>query len=267
MTDETQGEAQAVADDTALAPEVEGQPAEIEAEGSGDDAAAAADTEGQAEQPKPKKTAQERINELTAKTRQAERDAEYWRQEAQRHQQQAPAPKAEPEGDGAPNPSDYVYGETDAAYIRDHATFVATKTVREEMAKQSAQSQLQSQVATFEARMAQQYPDGEPAGITAIKRMTTLSDGIVQPILASEIGPKLADHLGSNPAELRRLFGLSPALQAYELGKLETRLSSKVQPKTVTNAPEPTPTVRGAGGQFKAAPDTDDFAAFEKAYP
>jgi hypothetical protein len=276
MTTETEGAAEAVAEDTTLAPEVEAAEAEAGTEGSGDDAAAAAGTEGQAEQPKPKKTAQERINELTAKTRQAERDAEYWRQEAQRHQQQQAPAKAEPaaDDDKEPNPNEYTYGDSDVAYLRDLGKFEARqavkearRAVREELDQERAQAQLQSQLDSFQSRMAQQYPDGEPAGITAIKRMTTLSEGIVQPILASDIGPKLADHLGSNPAELRRLSGLSPALQAFELGKLETKLASKVQPKTLTNAPEPTPTVRGAGGQFKAAPDTDDFAAFEKAYP
>jgi hypothetical protein len=260
MTTETEGAAPEAVTEETLAPEA----AEV-VETPADEAGAAAETEAEAPQPKPKKTAQERFDELTREKHEAKREAEYWRTEAERRQQ-AEAPKPEPKGDGAPDPSDYVYGETDAAYIRDHATHVAKQTVRQEMAQQQAQAQLQSQVASFEARMAQQYPDGEPAGITAIKRMTTLSEGIVQPILASDIGPKLADHLGSNPAELRRLSGLSPALQAYELGKLETKLASKVQPKTLTNAPEPTPTVRGAGGQFKAAPDTDDFAAFEKAY-
>jgi hypothetical protein len=59
-----------------------------------------------------------------------------------------------------------------------------------------------------------------------------------------------------------------PDLQARELTLLETRLTpaAKPTPKTATDAPEPPPQARGAGGQFKVAADTDDFAAFEKQY-
>lgn len=260
MTEPTEGAAEAVAEDVTLAPEV------VEPEVPGADAAAPADDATPAETPaKPKQTAAERIAELTAARRQAERDAEYWRTEAQRHQQ-APAPKAEPKADDEPKPDDYTYGEADAAFIRDQATYAARKAVREEMAQQSAQSRMQSQLATFDQRTAQLYPDGEPAGITAIRRMPTLPVAVMETVLASEIGPKLADHLGSNPAELSRLSGLSPHVQAYEIGKLEAKLSAKPQAKTISTAPDPAPQVRGAGGQFKVAPDTEDFAAFKQAY-
>lgn len=260
MTEATDGAApEAVTEDTTLEPQVE-------AEVSGEDAAAAVDDEGQAEQPKPKKSAQERIAELTAKMRAEEREKEYWREQATARPQPATQPAAQPKADDEPDPATYDYGEDDRRFIRDHAAYVAKKTVREEMAQQSAQASLQSQLATFEQRLAQQYPDGEPDGVTALRRAQALPTAVQDVILASENGPKLADHLGSNPAELRRLSGLTPALQAYELAKLEAKLTTR-QAKTTTTAPEPIPQVRGSGGQFKAAPDTDDFASFEKAYP
>jgi hypothetical protein len=78
----------------------------------------------------------------------------------------------------------------------------------------------------------------------------------------------LADHLGRNPSELQRLSALPPTLQAYELAKLEQRLATPATPapKTVSDAPSVTPQVRGTAGRFAPAPDTDDFAAFEKTY-
>ena len=87
-------------------------------------------------------------------------------------------------------------------------------------------------------------------------------------LLASDIGPKLAEHLGDNPRELDRLSALPPHLQTYELAKVEARLSRPAAPvaKTATEAPEPAPQARGVGGKFKVAPDTSDFAAFDKAY-
>jgi hypothetical protein len=259
MTEATEGAAEAVADDTVVAPEA------IEGEPSGENAAAA-QTEGEAPPAKPKKTAQERIDELTREKHDAKRDADFWREQAQRTQQ--PPPQAAPaaKADGEPDPANYTYGETDVQFITDKATFVARQAVREEFAQHQAQTRMQSGLAAFEQRMAQQYPDGEPSGVTVLKQARSLPQGITDVLLASDNGPKLADHLGRNPAEFQRISGLSPALQGVELAKLEAKLSAP-QPKTLTTAPEPPTQVRGVGGQFKPDPATTDFAAFDKAYP
>ena len=83
-----------------------------------------------------------------------------------------------------------------------------------------------------------------------------------------EAGPKIADHLGSNPRELQRISALPLTLQAFELAKLEAKLTAPAGPavKTVSDAPPATPQVRGSAGRFAPAPDTSDFAAFEKTY-
>ncbi len=261
MTEAIEGAApEVVTEDVTLAPEV----AEV-VETIADEAGADAETEAEAPKPKPKKTAQERFDELTREKHEAKREADYWREQAMRTApaQAAPQPKADDE----PNPADFTYGETDVEYIRAQARHEARKVAREEMANEREQSRVQAGIQTFQQRVAQQYPDGEPAGIANIRRLPSLPQGIADPILSSEIGPKLADHLGSNSAELNRLIALPAHLQAYEVGKLEARLTTaKPQAKTTTTAPEPIPQVRGTGGQFKPAPDTDDFAAFEKAY-
>lgn len=259
MDTETTGAPEGVTEETTLVQQVE--------------AAIAADAPEQVEQPaddagaeqppaKPRKSAQERIDELTAARREAEREAEYWRSRATQQQPSAPAPA--PPQDGEPDPAAYEYGETDARFIRDHATFHARLAAREEFQQQQAVTRQQTALSTFQTRVAAQYPDGPPAGLLALQRAPQLSTGITDVILASENGPKLADHLGTNPGELQRLSALPPTLQAYELAKLESRLAAPPapQPKTVTNAPSPTPQVRGAGGQFQVAPDTNDTGAF-----
>lgn len=239
-------------------------------EQSGDDAAAAAEP-GEGEQPKPRKSAQERIDEVTKARREAERvaeearrDAEYWREQAMRHQPQAQQPAEE----GEPDPASYEHGELDARFIADRATYHALKTFREEQARQTAQTRMQTQLQTFEARLSEQFPEGEPVGVQRLRALRELSPAIQEVILDSEIGPKLADHLGTNPRELTRISALTPLQQARELTKLEMKLASPPAPtpKTATDAPAPTPQVRGAGGRFTVAPDTDDFAAFEKQF-
>lgn len=213
--------------------------------------------------PKPKKTANERIAELTAKHRQSERDAEakaeeaaFWREQALR-QTPAPAPQAQegkPTSDQFDSYDDYVEALTD---------WKAENTVNARLAAQQQQSTIQTRVQTFEQRVATQFPDGEPEGLSALRRAPSLPEGVQEVILSSENGPKLADHLGNNPAELRRLSSLTPTMQAFELAKLEQRLAA---PPRSTSAPAPSPALRGTSGQFKVSPDTADFAAFDKQY-
>jgi hypothetical protein len=262
MTDETQGAAEAVTDDAPVADQVAEDTGSEEQIG---DDAPAEDVEGQAEQPKPKKTAQERINELTRKAREAERDAEYWRSKAIQ-----PEPRHEPEvaGDGRPDPSSYADGVYDPAYVEDLTSWKADQTVTTRLAQVDSQRATQQAVTAFETKAAELYPEGEPEGLAAFRRIPQVPKPIQDVLLVSDFGPKLADHLGANPRELQRLSALPPHLQAYELAKVEARFSAPAipQPKVNTDAPEPPPQARGAGGKFKVSPDTDDFSAFDKTY-
>lgn len=268
MSDETQGAAEAVADKPALAvnelTEFKDQVAadQQEDDNSGDDAAAATDEPA----PKPRKSAQERIDEITAKHREAEREAEYWRTKAL--QGPEPKPTAQPEPAGRPDPATYDEGAYDPRYVEDVAAWRADQIVNQRLNEERHQTRMQTAIQRFDAKTAELYPDGEPAGLVALRRAPNLPNAIADVILGSDIGPKLAEHLGDNPREFNRLSALPPHLQAYELGKLEARLAAPAapKPKTATDAPEPTPQVRGAGGRFAVDAATDDFMAFQKQF-
>lgn len=273
MTDETQGAPEGVADDTAAALDTAAETTAAPVADTGEDAAAATD-DGEGHAPKPKQTAQERIAELTRARREAERqservarDAEYWREQALRNQP-APQAQAAPADAGEPDPNAYEHGELDVRFIRDHATYHAKKAFREEAAQHAQQTRTQTALQTFDQKVAQDYPDGEPDGIQHLRRLPALSSVITEVILDSEIGPKLADHLGQNARELARISALPPIQQARELTKLELKLATPPAPtaKTATDAPAPTPQVRGSSGRFTVAADTNDFAAFEKQF-
>jgi hypothetical protein len=235
-------------------------------EQSGDDAAAAAEPE-----PKPRKSAQERIDELTRARREAERDVEFWKAKAlQTPQQPQPAQAAQeqPQGDGRPDPSQYEGGYQNPDFIEDLTDWKAEQAAERLAQRHQQRTHQQTAVETYQSRTKALFPEGKPAGLVAFERLEVVPVAVNDIVGDSEIGPKLAAHLGDNPAELDRLFRLSPALQARELTRLETRLSEppKATPKTATDAPEPPPQARGAGGRYTVAPDTDDFAAFEKQY-
>jgi len=262
--DTSAAEAAPVIDQTAAdAPEVTTEGADDQ---SGEDTTAAPD----AEAPKPKPTAKDRIDELTAKRREAEREAEYWKAKAlQAPTTPAPAPQATPE-EQEPDPADYEHGEMDAGFIRDHATFHATKAFEERLAKlnrERAEASAQTAWQAKEEAAQTKYPDYREKVVDGAARQAwDCTQDMATAIRESDLGPDLAYHLATNPGEARRIASLSPHSQIRELGKLEAQLSAPAapQPKLVSSAPDPIPAVRGNGGRFEAAPDTGDFAAFER---
>jgi hypothetical protein len=273
MSEPNEGAPEGVTEDTSAADQAADKTQAQGDEQSGDDAAAATDDEGQAEQPKPKKSAQERIDELTRARREAERDRDFYREQALRNGNgQQPAQEAQQQqpqdGNDEPDPAEYDHGENDLRYVRDLARWEARQEFRALAESERQQERARTARQTFETRKAALFPQGEPEGLQQFLRIPTLPTAVIEIVGESDIGPKIADHLGANPAELRRLEGMNPIQQARELTRLEMRLAepAKPTPKTATDAPEPPPQARGAGGRFQVAPDTDDFASFDKNY-
>lgn len=239
------------------------------AEDGDEPAADGAEDEGEEGEPrpKPKKTAQDRIDELTRARREAEREAAHWRKIAQG---EAPQPKEEPAAQ-APDPDQYEYGEADPKYISAlvaHETKKGIDAARKEMA-QDLHVQAQERVwETAQDAARSKYSDYDDlVTIGAAQGRWDCSPVMAQAIRSSDAGGEVAYHLASNPAEARRIASLDQISQVRELGKLEGRLAAPPaapKPKTATDAPKPPENLaRGAGGRFTVQPDTDDFAAFE----
>lgn len=241
----------------------------------GDDAAA---SEGQGEsQPKPRKTAQDRIDELTAKQRQAERDRDAALDEAARWRTQAEraatsqTPQTPQGGDGKPNPEDFQDGVYDPAYVEALTDWKADQAVSKRLSERDQVRTQQTALTAFNARAAEAFPDGEPDGLKALKALPKISETVALTILDMDDGPKVADHLGANRAELSRIESLPPHMQVLELAKISTRLASAPAAASsvnrTPNAPAPPEgAARGAGGRFTVAPDTEDFSAFKKRF-
>lgn len=89
-----------------------------------------------------------------------------------------------------------------------------------------------------------------------------LTQHIAAALIESDAPAKLMAHLAANPDEVERIAGLSPARQAAEIGKLETRIASA--PK-VSKAPPPITPIGGSKGDVSGAPsDAMSDAAYAK---
>jgi hypothetical protein len=186
---------------------------------------------------------QDRINEITRKRREAEREAAYWRGKAEG----APAPKVEPEQKLVKaedlEPDDY---DSNADYLK--AFSVATRA--ETRAEINAESS-KKQVAESHAKTSASYTEGRNEHEDFDSVALNPSVPISQPMFDAAVGPnlhKVLYFLGKNVPEAARISALPPTQQIKEVGLLEAKLTSGVPAKVETNAPDPPKTVGGGGG-------------------
>lgn len=300
----TAAERLAQLDKPAKAAKAAAQGAEDGEEGEAEGADKDEDEEGEEEQRQPERRArrndpQKRISEAVGRQRAAERRAEA----AERALSDLNARMARLEGGGLtprqnggsngatqsdqntpPDPADYQYGELDTKFIADTARFETLKTLREEDQRRQIESRSQRESAA-QHEAAAKYQSFETAGLTryddfheVVTESAQRGEWSLSPILASLLvdsdnGPDIAYHLASNPAEAAKVFAMTPAQQARWFGQRDAVLASAPgatgrtvdTSRVISQAPDvPRREARGTGSRQQVAPDTTDFAAFEK---
>lgn len=258
-------------------------------------------------EPKPqgKKSAQERINEVVAKQREAERERDALRQkiaeleaaatkkpEEVKTQGQtplreqlaadAPSPDALNE-DGSPK---YKLGEFDPQYIRDLTKYTITvereaqreadARAAERMKVEAAQAELQSNWLQKLEQTEKELPDIREHITDLENQFSNLpadyGEFLAATIMSCDNGPEVMYYLSQNIGEAQKIVASGPAAATLALGRLDARLSKAAAQEEKSNkrpseAPEPPPsTTRGNGGRFSARPDTENLAAFEKEF-
>lgn len=284
----------------APAPAVQEKPAEQGTEGGdevpGDDTGTEGGDDAGKPLDAPKKSVQERINELTRARREAERRVEAL--QAELNQSRSVAKPAEPAAkvadtsaaaetaQGVPNPESYDFGELDSRYIRDLARYEADQRYaelreqdRQERLQTQQQQQQQAAHAKFQTRVeegSKKYEDFyEKVVIGAENVAWPLSPELGQLIVESDAGADIAYHLATNPDEAARIFAQSPLEQARYFGRMESKFSAAqsaapgedAKDETATaktpKAPPPVTPAKGAGGRSPVSANTDDFSSFE----
>jgi hypothetical protein len=215
-----------------------------------------------AEEPKKtKKTAHERIDELTGKFRQAERDAEFWRMQAmQKAQQPAQAPQPEELAPQPPQLSQFADDPYSPQYQEAHAQYtaeLAAYRTRQEIRRVQDQTRKETEATTISQTFHEKASKAGEDGAKALQLQrdaqmgfVQLSDDVGQILTQAENGIRLASYLNDNRSELYRLNTLPPAMRALELGRLDAQFASQ----TASNqAIQPIPTVDGPTSQTSGA--------------
>ena len=213
-------------------------------------------------EPPRKKTAQERIDEITRARREAEREREYWKKVAL-EKEQTPAPVATPQGPARPTLDQF---ETTVEY--EDALFEWRDRVRDLRAAEVTQrTEEETALRTFNQRAAKirvENPDFDE-----VIESPVFSPEMRSVLLQSDNGPEVAYFLGKpeNRDQAEKIRNLPASRQAYEIGKLESNLLLAKKTKKVPSAPVPiNPVGMGGGGRQKDPSEmtTEEWMAWDK---
>jgi len=196
--------------------------------------------------PPKKKTAQERIDEITRARREAEREAEYWRKVAleKETKDKITEPPVTPQQPQRPVISQFETTEAyEDALLNWHETKKATETAVIKQREEQEVNLRKFNIAAAEAR--KKYEDFDD-----VVEAPVFSQQMRESIFGSDVGPELAYFLGlpENRITADAIRAMPPQKQYYEMGKLETRLTLAQKTKKVTSAPAPINPVGISGG-------------------
>lgn len=244
---------------------------------------------------KPKNRYQERINELTAKARQAERERD---ELLKKLEEKTNPPKTETNKveenttqSKAPSPSDknedgtdkYPLGEFDPKYVKDTIQHVLAEERASQEAKAKEEQKLTAEEqyrATLQStwndklELAQErYPDYQEKGQEMLAVFEDIDPAygqyLTDTLMEMDAGPEVFYYLANNLDEAQEIVNAGPRKATIALAKLEAQLAgtkTTESPKIkVTKAPTPPPQVKGSAVAKASIPlDTDDLDAFSK---
>lgn len=200
---------------------------------------------------------------IAKEQRKAQREADRRIAEAMQHRQPE-APQAQQTG--APRPDDFktADGSIDSeAYIGARARYEAEQLFQQaeirrqqqEIARRTQQER-QQLAQTWNDKIEEASEKYEDYFDVVHNPSLPVTDVMAEAIMHADNGPEISYFLGKNPKEAARIAGLSPFLQAKEIGRLETKLSSAPPPKKISAAPEPIRPITGGGSTIPV--DTTD---------
>jgi hypothetical protein len=261
--------------------------------------------EEEVEEPKPekksKKSVQDRINELTAKAREAERreaallkrlnDLETREPEDNTPQpkpkavsQELPADAPKPDALGEDGEPLYPFGEFDPKFIRDLTIYTIeheTAALKQKEAQEAQRRQVEAAQAEIKNKWVDKVAEAEKELPDLREKLEDLTDTfqgidpnlgefLAATIMSCDNGPQIMYYLSQNIDEAQKIVSSGAASATLAIGRLDAFVAKKPEEKRtkkVSVAPKPPEArTRGSGSRSSVADDTDDLDAFEKKF-
>ena len=231
-------------------------------------------TEESTAQPRPKgDRTQKRINELTRKQKDAERETQYWRDQALEQQKGQQVPAVDTAITEPPMPPDKFDYDDDATffaaketYQTEHARYIqhevgklAEKQVQEANQREAQKSQRQA-VATLEKKLDDGYDKYEDFDEVINNQAVPWTPDMASALIYTENASDVAYQISKDPELAEKISAMYPAQQAIEIAKLDAKIGATT--KSTTNAPAPIKTVKQNGGPSKPLDPVKDWSAW-----
>lgn len=216
-----------------------------------------------------------RIDELTRKRHDAEREAAYLRGQLEANKT-VKAPEQAPAADRGPQPDQFTsyddYIDARAEYKAEAKYKSLREAERKEEAEKATRTRDEQVEQTFRSKI-EDFKSKTPDFDDVVARPELkISKVMYEALRETEVGPQIAYHLGKNPGEAERISQLTPIGAIREIGKLEAKFTQAPAIKTSTkinsDAPPPPAIVDGTSGGGKKDPSKmtdDEWFAWNKA--
>jgi hypothetical protein len=219
-----------------------------------------------------KDSIQKRIDKLTGKLRQAERERDYERELRLTSLQKSEAQSKPAETKQALKKlADFEYDEERyAEYVADVAAERAARKLEESRTTKESERTRREQVAKFkelESKFKTEIDDYEDVAYYA-----RIDNHVANLVMAMDEGPRIAYYLGKNPEVAARINALPDNLAAVELGRIDAKLAferEQAKAKPVSKAPPPPPKIDATEPAVEKDPSqmTDkEFAKWRKSF-
>jgi len=226
------------------------------------------DENSENKKPKKKNGFKKRIDKLNRKISEREKELEYWRQEALKHQgkegqdtssEEEESAKSTEKASDRPQADDYDTHEEYVEALTDWKLEQKLSAKEKKEQESKAEQEFQQKLGTHRERVesfAQSHEDFYDVveDVDDIELSQTVQEAIIE----SETGPQLMYELAKNRKELERINSLPATKAARELGKFENKVTQSSEPSKETSkketktskAPEPIkPVSQKSGGQ------------------
>lgn len=209
-----------------------------------------------------KSGAQKRIDALVFQRHQAEREAAYWKEQAQSVKTATAAPKV------ADFDSHDEYEHAMQQHRIDEGVQRGLSKTAEQHATRFSQQAESAAAETYNQRVSEAVARIPDFVEVVSKAEMPISPALKEALMDSDRGPELVYHLAKNPAEAERLSGMNVGQMNREIGRLETTLGAKPAPTPppaarTTSAPAPIKPGSQASAPANTDPNKMDQAQFE----
>ncbi len=203
-----------------------------------------------------RKPVQPRIDELTRKARENEREAQYWKARAEARE----AKDAEAAKPAKPTPDKFTdYNE----YVEALADYKAGEKVETTLKARDTEAEARAKAEAFAKSWTERVSEAKTKHADYEQVVSTsdveVKDHVKDALNDSDVGPQLIYHLAKNPEVAEALNKMTPLGAAREIGRIEAKLATAPEAEaaeTSEPAEEPPPVRKTSAAPPPAKPLT-----------